>query len=264
MGYHLGQDKVDKLNLSATFRVLGRALRTLLTNPLVLARLFWPTFVIMAGGLALDPIAEAFGETIKTVVALLLLGLLFLATSRGLVGWHRWCVLGESPRLAANLDGRDLRYWLTWLWVGFCFALMHVPIFLVLAVYGPIASPSTLLGTFGLQLVALFLGSLIISIPFAYLCRVSALHLVAIAVEADNDEASYARLERLVEEGQWYWQPIALVVFLLLVAESVPLTIPGGEIGSVTLSWLFPLLGFISFATVLSVIYRDYIQKDQK
>lgn len=249
-------------------KLLWQAIVLPLSHPGELVKLFWPTFAILAVSILRWSIASTLGEWAEIVWLIVVLIALFATTAVGLVRWHRWCVLGEPiTAFDFSFGKREWDYWLFWLvlgvWLFVYLLLIGLPLILIgMGLVGPDEWARNSLLAFAFTILA----SAITVIVFARSCGFYATRLVAIAIdEPERGKAIANSQAELANRYPWFWQPLAaimLVSSLLGELGKAPLETSQSPLSALLAagaSWIVMLIGFVVFATALSLFYRDYL-----
>jgi len=229
----------------------------------VLVRAFWPALVPIGIGFAGKPTAERLGNWVNFAFSAGLLILLFILLSRGLVGWHRWCVLGERPKLNdPEIGSRNVEYLLCWIGIGLRFAVLYIAIVLPI-VFLPIMvlGVETVNRMAGFQLVTIVVAYVLLAVVFGRAFSVTSLRLVSIAVGTSEHPAINGQG---ADVRPWLWQVVAVGVLIGETTSGIGDIInatnaTGSEIADGAIASLALVFSFIVFATVLTVYHRDYV-----
>lgn len=190
-----------------------------------------------------------------------LLILLLVLISRGLVAWHRWCVLGERPSLTGpEIGSRNVEYLLCWIGVGLRFVVLYIAIvvpivFLPMAVLGV----ETIGRMADIQLATVVIAYVLLAVVFARAFSVSSLRLVSIAVGAKQYPAVVGQDEPV---QPWLWQVVAAGILIGETTSGIGDIInatngTGSEIADGAIASFALVFSFVVFATVLSVYHRN-------
>ncbi len=240
-------------------RLVMQAILRPVTDLDVIARLFWPTLLPFALSYLRSNVRSSMGSVAETAYVIILLLVFFMLLARGLVGWHRWCVLGERPAIAdISITGRDAEYWLGWLalgvWFGGLFVLITVPIIFA---SNKFMIPDAWAKYQFVQMILGLAGSGVAVIVFSRTSAATALELVAIAV-APTIRRPTAEERHGAAARPGYWQALAIVVLVGPLVEEVADQFEMAPVLCPILAWVALTYGFVAFATVLSVHFRQY------
>lgn len=246
-------------NLRDSVRVSAMPLILTVVATFVIPRLFGLSTVDLAGAANLQAMIEGHpAGPIASVVALLIAALYFFSMSWIAVGWHRFILLEEYPRLIPSLPLRNVLGYLGRSFViGIVVVAVGIPIGLIGgAAAGPFAAQG---GESVGVLIALLVIVLMASILTYFWLRLGVV-LPASAVGAPMPILSGWRISAPIG-GTIFTVSLILVALNLGINLTIPPLLGGvpvvGQIVTLAVSWTTLMVG----ASILTTLYGHLVEK---